>query len=66
MKIFGRTLTRRGQTEVANKLVLRALQNNLEGTSNKWDEELHLILWIVRTSTRGPIGKTTFALVYGS
>lgn len=54
-----------GQVEAANKLVLLALRKNLEGKSNKWADELST-LCLVRTLTRGHIGETTYALVYGS
>lgn len=34
--------------------------------SNKWVDELNTTLWAVQTLTRGPIGETTYALVYHS
>lgn len=55
-----------GQGKTANKLVLAALKKNLEGKSNKWIDELNSVLWVVRTSTRGPTAETPYSLVYGS
>lgn len=55
-----------GQIRAANKLVLTALRKTLEGKSNKWVDELHTILWAVRTSARGPTNETAYALVFGS
>lgn len=57
---------RNGQAEAANKLILMALKKGLEGKSNKWVDELPAVLWVVRTSIRGPTGETTYALVFGS
>ena len=55
-----------GQAEATNKLVLKALQKDLEGARGKWQHLLPKALWAVRTAIRGPTGEIPFALTYGS
>ena len=57
---------RNGQAEAANKLVLNAIQKDLEGARGQWSQLLPKALWAVRTTIRGPTGETPFALTYGS
>ena len=54
-----------GQAKAANKLVLNALQKDLEGARGKWPQLLPKALWAVWTTVRWPTSETPFALTYG-
>jgi len=49
-----------------NQSLLKIIKTRLEGAKGIWLEELSSILWVYRTMTRTPIGKTPFRLTYGS
>ena len=54
------------QAEATNKLVLNAVQKDLEEARGKWPQLLPKALWAVWTTIRGPTSETPFALTYGS
>ena len=54
-----------GQTEATNKTLLSALKKMLEEVKGKWVDELSRVLWAYRTTSKRPIGATSFALAYG-
>ena len=47
-----------------NKTLLTALKKMLEKSNGKWVDKLPEVLWTYRTTSRRPIGTTTFALTY--
>ena len=46
--------------------MLKIIKTRLEGAKGIWPEELPSVLWAYRTTTRTPIGETSFQLAYGS
>ena len=42
------------------------LKKRLEGSHEKWTEELHGILWAYRTTPKPATGESPYSLVYGS
>ena len=54
-----------GQIEATNKTLLSALKKMLEEVKGKWVDELSRVLWAYRTTSKRPIGATSFALAYG-
>jgi len=55
-----------GQAEAANKFILHGLQKKLDHTKGKWADELHGVLWNLRTMEKTATGETSFMLAYGS
>ena len=55
-----------GQAEGANKSILHGLQKKFDEAKGKWAEELHGVLWALRTTTKAATGETPFMLAYGS
>ena len=53
-------------TTITKKNVLKIIKTQLEGEKGTWPEELPSILWVYRTTTRTPIGETSFRLAYWS
>ena len=54
-----------GQTEVTNQTLLRLIKSRLVGVKGAWPKELSNVLWAYRTTTRTPMGETSFNLTYG-
>jgi len=54
-----------GQAKVSNRTILYGLRTRLEGAKGTWVNELPLILWAYRTTSRVTTGETPFNLVYG-
>jgi len=55
-----------GQDEAANKSILHDLWKKLDTAKGKWVDELHGILWYLRTTEKRATGKILFILAYGS
>ena len=55
-----------GKMEVTNRSLLQIIKNRLEGANGVWPEELPNVIWVYRTTTRVPIGKTPFRLRFGT
>ena len=55
-----------GQTKVTNRTLLKIIKARLVGVKGAWLEELPIILWTYRTTTRTPTGETPFNLTYGT
>ena len=49
-----------------NRSLLKIIKTWLEGENCIWPEELPSVLWAYMTTTRTPIGETSFRLAYGS
>jgi len=54
-----------GQAESSNKIIINILKRKLMAKRGKWAEELPLVLWADRTTTKNSTGQTPFSLVYG-
>ncbi|KAL2248155.1 UNVERIFIED_CONTAM: hypothetical protein Sindi_2667800 [Sesamum indicum] len=54
-----------GQTEVTNRTILQHLKTRLENKGS-WVDELPVVLWACRTTSRTAMGETPFCLVYGT
>ena len=54
-----------GQADATNKTLLNALKKMLEWAKGKWVDELFRVLRAYQTTSRWPIGVTSFALAYG-
>ena len=54
-----------GQAEAANKFILHDLQKKLVNDKGKWADELHSVLWSLRTTENTATGETPFMLAYG-
>ena len=46
--------------------MLKIIKTRLEGAKGIWPDELPNLLWAYRTTTRTPIGETSFGLAYGA
>ena len=55
-----------GQTEVANRSLLKIIKTRLEGAKGVWPDKLPGVLWAYMTTVRTPTGQTPFKLAYGS
>ena len=55
-----------GQTEVANRSLLKIIKNRLVGANGVWPDELPGVLWAYRTTVKTPTGETPFKLAFGS
>ena len=53
-----------GQTEVANRTLLKIIKTKLDDAKGVWPEELPNFLWAYRTTARTPTGETPFKLTY--
>ena len=49
-----------------NRSLFKIIKTWLEGEKGIWPEELPSVLWAYMTTTRTPIGETSFRLAYGS
>ena len=54
-----------GQVEAVNKTIKETLKKKLEEKKGAWADELPLVLWAYRTTTRTATGETPFSLTYG-
>ncbi|XP_042380129.1 uncharacterized protein LOC121972539 [Zingiber officinale] len=54
-----------GQTEVANREILRILRARLDHMGGSWVDELPSVMWAIRTTPKEGTGATPFHLVYG-
>ncbi|GAU22037.1 hypothetical protein TSUD_309410 [Trifolium subterraneum] len=55
-----------GQTEAANRFILRGLRQRLGDAKKQWVEELPHVLWAYRTTPHSTTGETPFRLAYGT
>ncbi|XP_021736139.1 uncharacterized protein LOC110702692 [Chenopodium quinoa] len=55
-----------GQAEVANKLILTALQRKLEEHKGLWVDLVLEVLWANRITEKESTGKSPFTLAYGA
>ncbi|KAI3455044.1 hypothetical protein Pfo_011707 [Paulownia fortunei] len=55
-----------GQVEVTNQIILQGIKIKLDRSEGGWMDELNLVLWAYRTTSRTTIKETHFSLVYGS
>ncbi|KMT08060.1 hypothetical protein BVRB_6g144140 [Beta vulgaris subsp. vulgaris] len=55
-----------GQVESFNKTPSAGIKKKLDNARGLWFEELQLVLWSIRTTTKNSTGETPFMLVYGS
>ncbi|XP_057248935.1 uncharacterized protein LOC130590493 [Beta vulgaris subsp. vulgaris] len=55
-----------GQVEAFTKILSAGIKKKLDNARGLWDEELQLVLWSIRTTTKNSTGETPFMLVYGS
>lgn len=55
-----------GQTDILNKVIVNGLKKCLTRSKGAWIEELPMVLWSYRTSSRSSIGETSFSLTYGT
>ena len=54
------------QVEVTNRSLLKIIKTRLEEAKGIWPNELPIVLWVYKTTTRTPTGETPFRLAYGS
>ena len=55
-----------GRTEVTNRTLLKIIKARLVEAKGAWPKELPSVLWAYRTTSRTPIGETSFKLTYGT
>jgi len=55
-----------GQTEAANKVILKALKRRISSARTSWPEEIPQILWAYHTTPQTTTHETPFNLVYGT
>ncbi|XP_010692612.1 uncharacterized protein LOC104905700 [Beta vulgaris subsp. vulgaris] len=55
-----------GQVEAFNKILSSGIKKKLDNAKGLWVEELQLVLWSIRTTTKNSTGETPFMLAYGS
>ena len=55
-----------GQAEAAKKSILHGIQKKLNDAKGNWADELHGVLWNLRTTEKTATGETPFMLTYGS
>ena len=53
-----------GQAKSANKAILNALKQKIEGKKGIWADEIPVILWSYRASHKVTTGETPFRLAY--
>ena len=56
----------KGQTEVTNQTLLKIIKAKLDEAKGAWSEELPIVPWAYRTTTRTLTGETPFRLTYGT
>ncbi|XP_071729109.1 uncharacterized protein [Rutidosis leptorrhynchoides] len=54
-----------GQVEVTNKEIIKGIEKRLGKSHEGWVEELPLVLWAHRTTSKKSNGETPYSLVYG-
>ncbi|XP_074298338.1 uncharacterized protein LOC141629197 [Silene latifolia] len=55
-----------GQAKSSNKIIIENFKKKLEEIGGKWAEELPLVLWADRTTSKVATGQTPFSLVFGA
>ncbi|XP_057250630.1 uncharacterized protein LOC130591360 [Beta vulgaris subsp. vulgaris] len=55
-----------GQVKAFKKILSAGTKKKLDNAKGLWVEELQLVLWSIRTTTKNSTGETPFMLVYGS
>nr|XP_043611701.1 uncharacterized protein LOC122583350 [Erigeron canadensis] len=55
-----------GQVEAMNKQIVHGIKTRLGRCQSGWLDELHQVLWALRTTPKTSNGETPFSLVYGS
>ncbi|XP_048489970.1 uncharacterized protein LOC125491933 [Beta vulgaris subsp. vulgaris] len=54
-----------GQVEAFNKILSSGIKKKLDNAKGLWVEELQLVLWSIKTTTKNSTRETPFMLVYG-
>ena len=49
-----------------NRSLLKIIKTRLEGAKGAWPEELQIVLWAYRTTTKVPKRETPFRLTFGT
>ena len=49
---------------MTNRTLLKIIKTKLDDAKGAWPEELPNVLWAYRTTTRTPVGETSFRLTY--
>ncbi|XP_074277938.1 uncharacterized protein LOC141601543 [Silene latifolia] len=60
-----RTPKSNGQAESNNKIIIDNLRRRLHELEGKWADDLPLVLWSDRTTSKTTKGQTPFSLVFG-
>lgn len=55
-----------GQVESANKVILMGIKLQLDGSKDRWINELLIVLWEYNTTPQSSTGETPFRLTYGT
>ena len=55
-----------GQVEAFNKIISEGIKKKLDHAKGLWVDELHNVLWSIRTTVKNSTGESPFMLVYGS
>ena len=55
-----------GQVEAANKTIKDSLKKKLERLKGAWVDELPMVLWAHRTTSKEATGEMSFSLVFGT
>jgi hypothetical protein len=56
----------RSNAEVVKGLKTRSIKKKLDACGKGWLDELHSMLWLIRTTTTKPTSETPFFLIYGA
>jgi transposase InsO family protein len=54
------------QVEVTNRSLLKMIKTRLQGAKGLWPEELPIVLWAYKTTTKTPTRETPFWLTFGT
>jgi len=54
-----------GQTELANRIILKGLKKRLDNAKGRWVDELPSVLWSYRVTKQTATKETPYALAYG-
>ena len=55
-----------GQVEAANKMIKDNLKKKFECLKGAWADELPMVVWVHRTTSKEATGETPFSLVFGT
>ncbi|XP_022848768.1 uncharacterized protein LOC111371087 [Olea europaea var. sylvestris] len=54
-----------GQVEAVNKTIKHVFKRRMDASKEAWVDELVQVIWVIRTTTKTPTGKTPFLMAYG-